>query len=113
MLVPQLPAGRRCAYFALVAAEPTAYFFLAGLAAFFFDGTVTATFFARNAAQRFLVASAIRFRPAALIVRFFATGVLAALDAGMFRNIPRIAATLASISDFWCSSPATAASRMY
>lgn len=37
-------------------------------AAFFF---VAVDFFARNAAQRFLVASAIALRPAALIVRFF------------------------------------------
>jgi hypothetical protein len=45
------------------------------------SGYLAAAFFARNSAHRFLVASAIRSRPAALILRFFGADCLAALTA--------------------------------
>jgi hypothetical protein len=78
------------------------------------DGTF-AVFFALNAAHRFLVASPVRLRAAALILRLFrATGptgptvedveVDAGPDtrpsAGWLLSIRRISATFVSISDF-------------
>jgi hypothetical protein len=51
------------------------------------SGYLAAAFFARNSAHRFLVASAMRFRPAPLILRFFGADCLAALTAAQYHSI--------------------------
>lgn len=100
-------------------------------AAFFIDGFRTGAFFAfalvccfaaggfgaaacsgalRTAAHRFFCASAIRFRPAALIRRFFGAGFVVA--ASQLPEAPirrRISAIVASIWLRWCSNPISAA----